>query len=373
MVILNRANRTLIELLHVQSGQNHAWVENLPRAIMVHNSTYHSAIEQSPAAYLLEEKHSMGDAVPIGSNIEEIWRAGNPFFKSYCVGQQVLRKVVRRGRQTEDKFEQRFEGPYVIIKVNPNGITYELEHVVEGRLVRAHHGQLRSYMLPPRYLTEHPCFGWVAKSSTDEELVVENEPEHVEYRGAPSEDSVESSEDSTSVSEQRDYERSTRMTAMERASDREVRSSVVATPAGGNRRSYYNLGCMPSDLSVAEEDPCSQQGIPALTEVENHSGVIIQRDEVFWEMSSIGSEDYRDPVDQVKDRCAAILNAGIVSLQESLGVLELLLTSGTNSSFSGFGTQAEASPVLQMLNSIQGLVERLNERVSPCSTPVPVV
>ena len=156
--LVERANRTLIELLRVQATSSRTWYEVLPRAIMIHNSTYHSALKQSPSEYIYSKQHSFTGNVLLPNEVAECWREGHPSFGSFSFDQLVLRKSVFRGRESTNKFSERFEGPYSVIKVNKNGVTYVLKHKTTAHEVRAHHSQLRPYHLPPAYIRNHPYF-----------------------------------------------------------------------------------------------------------------------------------------------------------------------------------------------------------------------
>ena len=156
--LVERANRTLIELLRVQATSSRTWYEVLPRAILIHNSTYHSALKQSPSEYIYSNQHSFTGTVLLPNEVTECWREGHPSFGSFSFDQLVLRKSVFRGRESTNKFAERFEGPYSVVKINKNGVTYVLKHRTTANEVRAHHSQLRPYHVPPAYIRDHPYF-----------------------------------------------------------------------------------------------------------------------------------------------------------------------------------------------------------------------
>lgn len=155
--LVERANRTLLELLRVQVPSPVSWPAYLPRALIVHNSTYHSALEQSPNDFLLSERHALHDIPAISCEVRDLWREGHPSFGSFSKGQKVLMKTVLRGNETGNKFKKRFHGPYNVTEVGPSGVTYVLERD-NGEKLRSHHGQLKTYHEPPLYLRRHPYF-----------------------------------------------------------------------------------------------------------------------------------------------------------------------------------------------------------------------
>ena len=102
--LVERANRILIELLRVQVSRGRSWYEVLPLAIMTHNTTRHSALDQSPAEFIFTNKHMFRDSVIMPNDILKLWRDGHPSFGFFKFDQLIPRKAIFRGRQTADKF-----------------------------------------------------------------------------------------------------------------------------------------------------------------------------------------------------------------------------------------------------------------------------
>ena len=91
----------------------------------------------------------------------------------------VLRKVVFTGRNLSDKLEDRYSGPYKIVKVNLNRVTYIIKGLSDGREQKVHHTQLRRYYLAPNYLLNHPSYDRIVLNDTtprDESPIVTQEP-----------------------------------------------------------------------------------------------------------------------------------------------------------------------------------------------------
>ena len=156
--LVERANRTLIELLRVESLSPHRWVEALPRVLSIHNGTYHSSLEASPSECLLRGNHRLRDVAIVPNQVTGNWREGHPSFRSYELGDKVVKKMSTNSRETSVKFLNRFNGPYVIEAVNQNGVTYRIRCVADGIEGRAHHSQLRRYEDPPDYIVRHPYY-----------------------------------------------------------------------------------------------------------------------------------------------------------------------------------------------------------------------
>ncbi|KAF0301518.1 hypothetical protein FJT64_018583 [Amphibalanus amphitrite] len=105
----------------------------------------------SPADFLLKQKHG-GVSVPLVSvERQSCWRPGNPSFAPFEVGQLVKRETQRPGNLLTGKFEQRFDGPFKVKSRNSNDVTYTLERDT-GAELRAHHTQLRPWITAPSYL-----------------------------------------------------------------------------------------------------------------------------------------------------------------------------------------------------------------------------
>lgn len=156
--LVERANRTLTELLRNLATAPSTWDEDLPKAIMVYNTTYHSELGMSPSQFLLAKEHVMRDVPVVPSQEPAFWKEGNPSFVPFRMGQAVLRKVVFKGRQLVDKFSARFEGPFIVCRVNDNKVTYVVECPETHRQFRVHHRQLRVYHRVPAYLRDHPYY-----------------------------------------------------------------------------------------------------------------------------------------------------------------------------------------------------------------------
>ena len=168
--LVERTNRTLLELLRVSPDAQHRWMELLPRAVVTYNHTFHCALDCSPSEYLLSRVHAVRPTPVVSREERNKWKEGNPSFGTFRIGQHVLKKTVLVGNETSNKFKQRFQGPYVVIKVNQNGVTYQVKDSTTAAIFRAHHGQLKSYVEVPRYIKRHPYY----QQTVNEKVAVEN-------------------------------------------------------------------------------------------------------------------------------------------------------------------------------------------------------
>ena len=88
---------------------------------------------------------------------------GSSLYSPFRIGQKVAYRVNRVGRQLRYKLDRKFDGPYVITKVQSNNVSYEITQCDKtGGVIKANHKQLKSWQDPPRYLQKYygsvvPC------------------------------------------------------------------------------------------------------------------------------------------------------------------------------------------------------------------------
>ena len=148
---IERVNRTIGSFLRSLDSSSD-WATKLPLAVIVYNGTLHQSLKMSPGAYLLGKAHLTADLSIVGDEVREFWSCGHPKFNPFDVGQSVIRKTPVKGNMTIAKFQAKYDGPYKVIKVNPNQLTYVLEKRDQTGLIRVHHAQLSPWIDPPSYL-----------------------------------------------------------------------------------------------------------------------------------------------------------------------------------------------------------------------------
>ena len=125
---VERVNRTIIQLLKgLVEKDPSLWDDELHKAVLLYNNTVHSQINTSPSSLLLEQSHSCGKSLPVSEKTQSTWRAGNPKFSPYQIGQRVLYKIQRKGKQVCDKLKNRYDGPFEVVKIQTNQVTYEIK------------------------------------------------------------------------------------------------------------------------------------------------------------------------------------------------------------------------------------------------------
>ena len=148
---VERVNRTVIQLIKALTDNPAKWDEDLAQLMVIYNQTFHEEIQCSPSQCLLQRSHQIIQAPLISPKTKQLWITGHPNFEPYKKYDWVLKKRETKGNLVIDKFKEKYEGPYQINKVLPNGVTYELL-TTENKIIRAHYTQLRKVRFAPNYL-----------------------------------------------------------------------------------------------------------------------------------------------------------------------------------------------------------------------------
>ena len=155
--LVERVNRTLLELIRCETGRDGDWDEHLPRILVNYNHSVHSSTGQTPSEALLGGSQVRPPGPILTERERAYWRAGHRAFQPFQEGSRVLKQKPMQGNLATNKVEPRYEGPYRVGRVQPNGVSYLLK-AAGGEVIRAHHSQLRQYREPPEYLQEHPAY-----------------------------------------------------------------------------------------------------------------------------------------------------------------------------------------------------------------------
>ena len=214
-----RVNRTIIQLLKGDAGN--CWDEKLYKMVINYNNSVHSEIKMTPSQCILAEKHDVQQRFPVSSEVIRNWREGNPKFCSFRVGQKVLKKVNRVGTLLVHKMQDRYEGPFVVSKVNSNGLSYEIcKEGDKARQWKVNHRHLRPWYDIPHYIGRYldnkrekdPDITSKLETSSKASLTGETDTSD-----SSESDSSSTSESSSSGSTNLPLERPRRMTAVYRS------------------------------------------------------------------------------------------------------------------------------------------------------------
>ena len=154
---VERSNRTITEILKGIINNNPAnWDRELGKAVILYNNTLHSELGATPSQYILQNAFTDNSKLPIKTDTIASWKEGHPQFKPFRLNQKVVQKIQRIGNKLSYKLGKKYEGPFEIVKVQSNGVTYEIKDLEgEDRVLKAHHRQLKAWIEPPRYLRKY--------------------------------------------------------------------------------------------------------------------------------------------------------------------------------------------------------------------------
>ena len=171
--LVERVNRTILELLRGLSVLGGAWLDQIYKAITLYNNSYHSSIGKSPSAYLLTEAHATYPRPILPASDTDCWTQGNSSFSPFRPKQLVLKKVIFKGRQVADKLSEKFVGPCEVVLRHPNKVSYIIKDCETGFSQRAHHTQLRRFYAVPKYIKAHPSYMRIVEKEEIEPTTIE--------------------------------------------------------------------------------------------------------------------------------------------------------------------------------------------------------
>ncbi|KAL7634312.1 UNVERIFIED_CONTAM: hypothetical protein RMT77_014689 [Armadillidium vulgare] len=154
--VCERFNRSLIQSLKcLVLDHEKDWDEELPASNSIYNHTYHSSLKTSPTKFILNNIHP-----EVSHSFPQYWDEGTINFQPYKKGQKVAKKVISKGHHVDNKFKIRWEGPFLITKVNENKVTYSIRRINDpnAREEKQHFSHLRKWIEVPNYLKRNPQF-----------------------------------------------------------------------------------------------------------------------------------------------------------------------------------------------------------------------
>ena len=142
---VERANRTIIGFLRSRCDDATKWPIQLPKVVIDYNHTKHSGLPCTPSEYLLQYAHKeFSNLKPVSSK----WKEEGRKFTPYKLYDKVWKKIETKGNLLNNKLAPKYNGPFTIIKVNPNMITYKIKSK-EGKVINAHMDQLEKVINIP--------------------------------------------------------------------------------------------------------------------------------------------------------------------------------------------------------------------------------
>ena len=378
--LAERTIRTLVEILRLQTGTKDCsgWSNYLPKVTLIYNHNFHSALGMSPSEFLLQKQHLSPVPPLVPGEVTEKWKEGNPSFGSYTCGQKVLKKIILKGNLVSNKFCDRFQGPFEVVQVNQNGVTYLIRDCATGEIIRAHHGQLRKYLEPPKYLVDHPAYPSLLKDEADSDVSSAGEASfpgcYLGYTSSEdlSEDSFAGFMDAEccAVETQKPV-----LSARERQvcpDDGDVvqdRGLAHLPEADNPLLLQYPMEstdvegvCLGDQSFVTLDEWVASAATGYLPlEEENHVGISLQQSQVFWDVSVGNSPGDPDSLDTPRGSAVPSNNCNQEKLVGSaVGSLQL-----ESDSFSGFDSDSlDNQSLSRHLQRIQEMVQDLKHRMS---------
>ena len=93
---------------------------------------------------------------PVEKETVDNWTEAHPSFCSFKVHQKFAKKTNRVGSQLKDKLSESFEGPFVIRKVQSNGVGYDIsKETVENVILMVNHRHLKPRFDTPKYNSKY--------------------------------------------------------------------------------------------------------------------------------------------------------------------------------------------------------------------------
>ena len=101
-------------------------------------------------------EHNPSNQIPINNQTSDYWIEGHPNFKPFYVGQRVIREIAWMGDRAVYKLQAKYDGPYIVKKVQSNGLSYEIvKESDESTVYKCNHRKLRAYHSLPQNIKQY--------------------------------------------------------------------------------------------------------------------------------------------------------------------------------------------------------------------------
>ena len=147
-----RVNQTIIQRL---KGLDE-WDDEVPRLVVQYNNMVHRETKMTPSQMILTKPHMTKPTLVTNPVELKNWKEGHPNFSPFKPKQKVLKQIMRKGHQLKSKLNQKYAGPYIVSRVNSNGLSYEIyKEGKEDESCKVNYRQLRKYNELPKYLSKY--------------------------------------------------------------------------------------------------------------------------------------------------------------------------------------------------------------------------
>lgn len=196
---VEKANKSLKDTIKPLVDDKIEWDTVLSKALIIYNNTIHSEIKCTPSQMILSNQYPDVNNCNslITPDITNTWKEGHPNFSPFAIGQKVLKVVERPGNMVSYKLKPKYDGPYVIKKIQSNGVSYGIYDENEpDKIIKTNHRKLRSYKELPSYINKYITDSVTIEVSTPKRQS-STRKRHFTYLTADS-SSQDSSDDSSS-------------------------------------------------------------------------------------------------------------------------------------------------------------------------------
>ncbi|CAF4391239.1 unnamed protein product, partial [Rotaria magnacalcarata] len=149
--LVERLNGTIKQLIKIYMTKDkpNKWTDHVDKAIFTYNCSPHSAINNnSPHEMFIKLSSNLSNPLPLNNKDREDLLKSQPNFPYFKVGDSVLRKIDRIGRQVQDSMKPYFDGPYTIIEEAEHRKSFTLM-ANDGSTRRSHYDKLKKFKFPP--------------------------------------------------------------------------------------------------------------------------------------------------------------------------------------------------------------------------------
>ncbi|CAF3664160.1 unnamed protein product [Rotaria socialis] len=158
--LVERLNGTIKQLIkvHMVKDKPDKWSNHIYKVINNYNHSPHSAINNnSPYEMFIKLSCNLSNPLPLSSKDRDELLKSQPKFPYFKVGDRVLKKIDRIGRQVQDSLKPYFDGPYEIIEEAEHRKSFTLR-AIDGSTRRCHYDKLKKFKYPPDWLYRNVYF-----------------------------------------------------------------------------------------------------------------------------------------------------------------------------------------------------------------------
>ncbi|CAF2062102.1 unnamed protein product, partial [Rotaria magnacalcarata] len=157
---IERLNGTIKQLIkyNITRDNPSKWVDHFDNAIYTYNTSPHSALgNKSPFEMFIKLSNNLNNPIPLNDNERKNLIESQPNFPYFKVGDLVLKKIDRIGRQSQDSMKPYYDGPYKIIEEAEHRKSFTLT-TIHGITKRSHYDKLKKFKEPPEWLKRNVDF-----------------------------------------------------------------------------------------------------------------------------------------------------------------------------------------------------------------------